>query len=44
MEIFMNFEKPTISTKVMDFLEANLKQDEDKKSFARLQKGNKLIF
>ena len=43
MEFFLNFDKPAISHKVMEFLEINLNQEEDKKSFARLLKGNKLL-
>ena len=40
----MNFDKTTISSKVMEFLEINLIQEEDKKNFARLLKGNKLLY
>ena len=40
----MNFDKTEISAKVMEFLEINLNQEEDKKSFARLLKGNKLLY
>ena len=40
----MTFEKKEISMKVMEFLETNLNEEEDKKSFARLLKGNKLLF
>ena len=32
----MNFEKTEISSKVIEFLEINLTQEEDKKSFASL--------
>ena len=28
----------------MEFLETNLQQEEDKKSFARILKGNKLLY
>ena len=44
MEFFLNFDKAAISTKVMEFLEINLHQEEDKKSFARLLRGNKLLY
>ena len=44
MEFFMNFDKQAISSKVMEFLEINLNQEEDKKSFARLLRGNKLLY
>ena len=44
MELQMNFDKSIISSKVMEFLEINLTQDEDKKNFARLLKGNKLLY
>ena len=44
MEFFLNFDKKEISAKVMDFLEINLNSEEDKKSFARIQKGNKLYY
>ena len=40
----MNFDKAAISTKVMELLEINLNQEEDKKTFARLLKGNKLNY
>ena len=40
----MNFDKSIISSKVMEFLEINLTQDEDKFFFARLLKGNKLLY
>ena len=38
----MNFDKTAISSKVMEFLEINLTEEEDKKNFARLLRGNKL--
>ena len=44
MEFLINFDKTEISSKVMEFLEINLTQEEDKKSFARLLKGNKLLY
>ena len=44
MEIFLNFEKPHISTKVFNFLEHNFKDDEAKKNLARLSKGLKLPY
>ena len=44
MEMFMNFNKPIISKNVMEFLEANLKHEDDKTSFTRLLKGNKLLY
>ena len=40
----MNFDKTEISTKVMEFLEINLTQEEDKKNFARLLRGKKLLY
>ena len=40
----MNFDKLAISSKVMEFLEININQEEDKKNFARLLKGNKLNY
>ena len=40
----MNFDKAAISSKVMEFLEISLTHEEDKKSFARLLKGNKLLY
>ena len=40
----MNFDKGVISSKVMEFLEINLTLEEDKKNFARLLKGNKLLY
>ena len=44
LEFFLNFDKAAISSKVMEFLEININQDEDKKSFARLLKVNKLLY
>ena len=44
MKLAMNFDKNIISSKVMEFLEINLNQEEDKKNFARLLKGNKLLY
>ena len=44
MEFLINFDKTEISSKVMEFLEINLTQEEDKKSFARLLKENKLLY
>ena len=42
MEIFFNFNKAFISSKVITFLEENITNDEDKKSLAKL-KGNKKL-
>ena len=44
MEFFLNFDKTQISLKVLEFLETNLNAEEDKKSFARIMKGNKLQY
>ena len=44
MEFYLNFDKDAVSTKVMEFLEINLTNEEDKKSFSRLLKGNKLLY
>ena len=44
MDLFMNFDKTTISSKVMEFLEINLTGEEDKKSFSRLLTVNKLLY
>ena len=44
MEFFLNFDKKDISAKVMEFLEINIDQEDDKKSFARILKGNKLYY
>ena len=44
MELSMNFDKNVIRSKVMEFLEINLTQEEDKNNFARLLKGNKLLY
>ena len=44
LEFFLNFDKAAISSKVMEFLEININQDEDKQSFARLLKVNKLLY
>lgn len=40
----MDFDKKETSSKVMEFLKINLKEDEDKKSFSRLLRGNKLLY
>ena len=39
MEIYLNFNKPQIREKVIKFLDANIPNEEVKKSMARLIKG-----
>ena len=39
MEFFLNFDKPHISEKVLNFLEINIDEEEARKNLARLTKG-----
>ena len=44
MEFFLNFDKPHISEKVLNFLEININEEEARKNLARLTKGLKLQY
>ena len=44
MEIFFNFKKSFVSSKVIKFLEENDSNEDDKKSLAKLAKGKKLPY
>ena len=44
MEFFLNFDKPHISEKVINFLEININEEEAKANMARLTKGLKLQY
>ena len=44
MEFKLNFEKPEISKKVIEYLAANLPNEEDKKSIGRIEKKLKLNY
>ena len=44
MEFFLNFDKPHISEKVINFLEINISDEEAKGNLARISKGLKLSY